>query len=502
MLDRVAAHFLTADGTCAQTGGAIHPYRSAPLSVATRRPSAIGPPCSQLAPGIEDVVVRVQPRSERRARARRAAHVRDRARAVPAARSTSDRVLDFSDVLQRAARPAAAGWTSSRRAGSGSRHATTTCSSTSSRTRAARSGSSCRCSFSPGAKGLGVDHATRRSSSSAIASSRSIASATPRSAVLQEAGGYIEALRPAGNPRRSITQELPRRPELLAFVNELFGEIAEQEPGGGRFTYTESDRFPIATAHGRSQMSGQATDDQGHRGHGRSIPARHCGGQRSGGLREPGGRRDRAILREDTVRDRKTGVARRARPGDIGVLFRSRTSHREFERALERRAFPTYVYKGLGFFDADEIKDAIGADPVSRESRVRPPRRGVPAVALRPPVRRGARARSPRGWRTRSDPGARRRSPARIDALDEERPARAVHWRARFVPAWLAQVDRVPPADLFEAVLAGDGLRLRAARAARRAGLGEREEDARPRPPHPEPRLRHAARGSPITSTR
>ena len=45
------------------------------------------------------------------------------------------------------------------------------------------------------------------------------------------------------------------------------------------------------------------------------------------------------------------------RPGDIGILFRSRASHREFESALEAAGIPTYVYKGLGFFDADEIKD-------------------------------------------------------------------------------------------------------------------------------------------------
>ena len=63
------------------------------------------------------------------------------------------------------------------------------------------------------------------------------------------------------------------------------------------------------------------------------------------------------ILREETIRDRKTGVPRQARPGDIAILFRSRTSHREFEHELEVRGIPTYVYKGLGFFDADEIKD-------------------------------------------------------------------------------------------------------------------------------------------------
>ena len=52
----------------------------------------------------------------------------------------------------------------------------------------------------------------------------------------------------------------------------------------------------------------------------------------------------------------------------------------------------------------------------------------------------------------------------------------------------------MPPAELIEQHPAGDGVRLRAARAAPAAGVGERQEDARPGPAHPEPRLRHAAR--------
>ena len=70
------------------------------------------------------------------------------------------------------------------------------------------------------------------------------------------------------------------------------------------------------------------------------------------------------------VRDPRTGVARPARPADIAVLFRSRDSHRDYEAALDRRHVPTYVYKGLGFFEADEIQDLVAllrflADPTS-----------------------------------------------------------------------------------------------------------------------------------------
>src|SRR5204862_6299838 len=76
------------------------------------------------------------------------------------------------------------------------------------------------------------------------------------------------------------------------------------------------------------------------------------------------------LLSGATVHDRATGVVRAAQPADVAILFRSRDSHREFEAALDRAGIPTYVYKGLGFFEADEIQDAVAvlrylADPLS-----------------------------------------------------------------------------------------------------------------------------------------
>src|SRR5262249_715671 len=70
------------------------------------------------------------------------------------------------------------------------------------------------------------------------------------------------------------------------------------------------------------------------------------------------------------IRGKQTGLARPATPADIAILFRARDSHREYETALDTRGVPTYVYKGLGFFDADEIQDAMAvlrflADPTS-----------------------------------------------------------------------------------------------------------------------------------------
>ncbi len=104
-------------------------------------------------------------------------------------------------------------------------------------------------------------------------------------AVLQEAARHIQALRPAGNPRRSITRSFRALPALLAFVNELFTDVADLQPGGGRFTYTERDRFP-ATArpgHGHGHGPGYGHGHGSHGLHGSST------GRGSRGWFGPGG---------------------------------------------------------------------------------------------------------------------------------------------------------------------------------------------------------------------
>jgi ATP-dependent helicase/nuclease subunit A len=134
------------------------------------------------------------------------------------------------------------------------------------------------------------------------------------------------------------------------------------------------------------------------------------------------------------------------------VLFRSRASHREFERELERRGVPTYVYKGLGFFDADETKDAMAlirylANPVSnlraaaflRSRVIRLSDRGLATLA---PRLADALAAQP-------DEDLERR----IAELDQE-DRTVLTVARRFVPAWIARVDLVPPAELVETILA------------------------------------------------
>ena len=70
------------------------------------------------------------------------------------------------------------------------------------------------------------------------------------------------------------------------------------------------------------------------------------------------------------VRDPRTGVARPARPPTSPCCSARATAIATTRPRSSRRHVPTYVYKGLGFFEADEIQDLVAllrflADPAS-----------------------------------------------------------------------------------------------------------------------------------------
>jgi ATP-dependent helicase/nuclease subunit A len=160
--------------------------------------------------------------------------------------------------------------------------------------------------------------------------------------LFDEASGFIAALRPGSAPRRAIVRSFRSRPEILAFVNDLCGAMAG-EPRADAFRYGEDDRFPVPSA-------AAAPGGEGALG---LVVAADPVSAAEGAAAEIA----RLLGQGVVVRDRDDGTARPVRPGDIAILFRARESHRPFERALEAQGIPTYVYKGLGFFEADEIQD-------------------------------------------------------------------------------------------------------------------------------------------------
>jgi ATP-dependent exoDNAse (exonuclease V) beta subunit len=254
--------------------------------------------------------------------------------------------------------------------------------------------------------------------------------------VLRRATKYIGALRPGGNVRRSIARSFRSVPALLAFTNDLFGAVDKVQARSDAFRYAPIDRFPVHLA------TSVPTS-----GHPLGIVAGASGQEVATAV---AGEIDR-VLRTETVRDRQTGLARTARPGDVAILFRSRESHRDFESALEIRHIPTYVYKGLGFFDADEVKDLVAllrflADPASdlcaaaflRSRLVR-----LSDIAMR---------RLAPGFAAAASGGVAGQAGSAFASLPRE-DARVLERLHASVPRWLAMVDRLPPAEVLDGIL-------------------------------------------------
>jgi ATP-dependent exoDNAse (exonuclease V) beta subunit len=266
--------------------------------------------------------------------------------------------------------------------------------------------------------------------------------------VLDEASRYLGSLRPDGDVRRAISRSFRAVPALLGFVNDVCADIDKTPARRDRFRFDEQDRFPIDGVEPASELgSGPgATDHESRAAQPPSLGLVAC--DTPEGCAELTAAEIARLIGTADVRDRDTGVPRPARPGDIAILFRTRESHREFEEALERRGIPAYVYKGLGFFDADEIKDSLAllwylADPLSD-------------------LRAAAFMRS-RFLRI-SDEALRRLAPRLADALRSvERPAgaaaleeddrQALDQARASTMRWRTLVDRLPPAELFDVVL-------------------------------------------------
>jgi ATP-dependent helicase/nuclease subunit A len=250
--------------------------------------------------------------------------------------------------------------------------------------------------------------------------------------VLDAAAEFIDALRPDAPARAAITRSYRSVHELLMFVNDVCAAVEKADERPDAFRYTDHDAFPVIDATPReTDAIGVITADS-DREQAEAVAAEVA----------------RLIESRATIRDRQTGARRPIGAGDIGVLFRTRDSHALFEAALARRGIPYYVYKGLGFFDADVVKDVLAlvgylSDPSSNLRA---------AAFLRSRVVRI------------SDEGLKHLAPNLASALTGPAPAAAARLAAddqerlelarRSVPGWIDLADQLPPAELIDRVLA------------------------------------------------
>jgi ATP-dependent helicase/nuclease subunit A len=252
--------------------------------------------------------------------------------------------------------------------------------------------------------------------------------------LLDEAARKIAALRPDRRVRQAITQSFRAVPELLAFVNALAESVVSDLGIDERFTYTDTDRFPAPAVGEGALRDGQPV---------LGLIAESSIAQNAEAVAAEVER----LLAEGIVRTRD-GTARPACPDDIAILFRARHGHQYFEKALEDRGIRTYVYKGLGFFDAPEVQDLqalmrylaqpdsnLRAAELLRSRFVRLSDSGL--VALAPALAQALLAPEP---------------PASANVLSPTDRA-LLDLARRGVAGWLAQADRVPPSELVDAVI-------------------------------------------------
>jgi ATP-dependent helicase/nuclease subunit A len=252
-------------------------------------------------------------------------------------------------------------------------------------------------------------------------------------AVLDEAGRYITALRPGAHARMAITRSFRSVAPLLAFSNDLFSLVKKNPDRLDAFRYGDDDRFPLA------DVTTVANEVIG-------IAAATSDIEQAEAVADEIAR---LIADSVVVRDRDSGMHRAARPGDIAILFRTRETHKLYEDALARRRVPYYVYKGLGFFDADEIKDVLA----------------LLGFLARPDSQLRAAAFLRSRFIRLSDAGLAALAPGLVAAIrDEQRPTAYGSLddadRVRLdlvreaVPRWLMAVDREPPAELLDRIIA------------------------------------------------
>ena len=252
-------------------------------------------------------------------------------------------------------------------------------------------------------------------------------------ATFREATDEIAGLRVGGDVRRSISHSFRAVPGLLGFVNDLFAEIGSGGSGRDGFRFEVRDRFPVEQL-APAEATGDALG---------VIAAQDLETRAAAVAAEIA-----ALLGDGQVRQKGGAGTRAVRPQDVAILFRTRESHREFEDALGRRGIPTHVYKGMGFFDADEIKDVRAlvrflANP-SSELRVAALLRSRLVGVSDPGLLALAGALSPALVGPDLPAGA-------ASLADDDRSALTLARRG--VREWMGLIDRLPPAEVLDRVL-------------------------------------------------
>ena len=257
--------------------------------------------------------------------------------------------------------------------------------------------------------------------------------------VFDDVVGHIGRLRPEQDVRISLKKSWRSGPALLNFVNHLCDGIEKEEGRPDAFEYRVEDRFKIepSTSDDHQLSLGLAIADE------------------EGPCAVAVAKEIKRLLVDGKVRDKKSGEPRSVHADDVGILSRSRASHREFELALADQGIPAAVYKGRGFFEADESKDLLAlirflADPDSDLRAAAFLRSGFVRLSdaalqdLAPPANTD---------RPTSGLASVLVAPESPKQISDDHDRRILEQTRSAVATWLKLVDRVPAADLIDRIL-------------------------------------------------
>ena len=246
--------------------------------------------------------------------------------------------------------------------------------------------------------------------------------------VMEKASRQLLRIRHGGGQRLTLRHSFRAGGKLLSFLNSMFAGLPKVRGDlDWSFQYRDSDHFPITEEKTLSSPVALAV------GRELSVVANQVADE---------------VVRVLEEEDR--------RPRDIAILFRSRASYRAYELALSDRGVPAYVYRGLGFFDSPEIRDLKAlvrflAEPASELRACELARSRLVGVSDDALFRLSQQRRSA----SSSSPISRWLAKGLVDEglpLTEADRA-AIAKASRLVPQWLERVDRIPAAELLDAIM-------------------------------------------------
>jgi ATP-dependent helicase/nuclease subunit A len=244
--------------------------------------------------------------------------------------------------------------------------------------------------------------------------------------VFETAARHLLRIRQGGGRRLTLRHSFRASGELLRFQNEVFSELPKVRSDlDWSFQYRDEDHFPVVDSDSKSRPVAVAS-------------ARDLG-------------EAAASVADEIVRVLEEEGRR---PKDVAILFRSRTSYRAYEKALAARSVPTYVYRGLGFFDSHEVRDIQAlvrflAEPTSALRAAELARSRFVALSDTALARIASARTFEPGTAIQSvflGVGAEIETTPPLPSVDRSRLERA----RRFVPSWAERVDRQSPSELIE----------------------------------------------------